>query len=231
MQRSGARNWTRRGGLIALTISTMIAAGCGGGDEGGSTSAPSGSSGSAPTVNTAPTISGKPASQATVGSAYSVTPVAQDADGDTLAFSIENLPTWAKFNTATGVLTGTPTAQDVGASANVVISVSDGKTTAALPAFSITVAQAGGVVGSVALMWDVPTVKDDGSTLHDLSGYRLLYGKSASELSQVIEIPSAGANTYEVQGLTSGTYYFAVRAYTASGTESALSNIVSRTIS
>lgn len=230
MQRSGARNWTRRGGLIALTISTMIAAGCGGGDGGGSTSS-SAPSGSSPTVNKAPTISGKPASQATVGSAYSVTPVAQDADGDTLAFSIENRPTWATFNTATGVLTGTPTTKDVGAFANVVISVSDGKTTAALPAFSITVAQVGGGVGSVALMWDVPTVNDDGSTLHDLSGYRLLYGKSASELSQLIEIPSAGANTYEVQGLTSGTYYFAVRAVTSAGAESPLSNVVSRTIS
>jgi hypothetical protein len=235
MQKSGAGVWARRSAAIALTISTMIAAGCGGGDGGGgsTSSAPSGSSTPTPTVNTAPTISGKPASQATVGSKYSVTPVAQDADGDTLAFSIQNRPSWATFNTATGELTGTPTAQNVGASANVIISVSDGKTTVALPAFSITVAQAGGAVTGdrVTLSWDVPNVTVDGSALVDLVGYRIEYGKAANQLTETIEISSAGINTQVVENLQSGTYYFAVRAISKSRGASDLSNIVSFTVS
>jgi hypothetical protein len=231
MQKSGAWNWARRGGLIALTIATMIAAGCGGGDGdgGGSKSAPSGTSG----VNSAPTISGKPAPQATVGSAYSVAPVAQDADGDTLAFSIQNRPAWATFNTTTGALTGTPAAADVGAFANIVISVSDGKSTVALPAFSITVAQAGGSVTGdrVTLSWDVPNITVDGNALVDLVGYRIQYGKAVNQLTESIEISSAGINTHVVENLQSGTYYFAVRAISKSRGASALSNVVSFTVS
>ena len=95
-------------------------------------------------------------------------------------------------------------------------------------------ASGGGVPVSgdgVALSWDVPTVAVDGSTLGDLAGYRIHYGKSATALTESIEIPSAGLNRYVVQGLQSGTYYFAVRAVTATGAESEPSNVVSRAIS
>ncbi len=49
---------------------------------------------------------------------------------------------WATFSSATGQLSGTPTAANVGSYANVVISVSDGKASAALAPFTITVAAA-----------------------------------------------------------------------------------------
>ncbi|MGH8175293.1 MAG: putative Ig domain-containing protein [Steroidobacter sp.] len=233
MQKSGANTWGRRGGLIAMTISTMIAAGCGGGGGGGSNA--SGQTGSTPGANTPPTISAQPASEASVGSVYAVTPAAQDADGDTLAFSVANKPAWAAFNTATGQLTGTPGADDIGAHSDVVISVSDGATSASLAAFSIMVAQSGAPGGStnrdVPLVWEVPTRTLDGQTLTDLTGYRLHYGKTASELNEVVEIESPGVNIYDVKDLPAGTYYFAVRAITASGLQSALSNVVSREVS
>src|SRR5213076_2167295 len=60
--------------------------------------------------NRAPTISGTPATTATTGTAYSFTPTASDPDGDTLTFSIANMPPWATFSAATGQLQGTPTA-------------------------------------------------------------------------------------------------------------------------
>jgi hypothetical protein len=91
------------------------------------------------TVNTPPTISGTPATTATVGGAYSFQSSASDADGDALTFSISNRPTWAVFNAATGRLFGTPGAGNVGTYSNIVIRVSDSKTTTALSAFSITV--------------------------------------------------------------------------------------------
>lgn len=58
----------------------------------------------APAENTAPTISGSPASTVQQGNTYSFTPSAEDQDGDKLTFSITNKPAWASFNTATGRL-------------------------------------------------------------------------------------------------------------------------------
>ena len=229
--------WVRRGGLVALTMTSIISAGCGGGGGGGGSASASNSSGNSATGNTAPTITGSPATQASIGSAYSVTPQAKDADGDTLAFSIQNKPTWAQFNTATGQLSGTPAAQE--SISNVVITVSDGKATASLPAFSITVGtESSGTPGStapsgpgVSLSWNVPTQTDDGETLQDLSGYRIHYGTNQNALVSSVEIQSAGSNNFTVQNLKPGTYYFAVRAVAANGAESKLSNIISRTVS
>src|SRR5690606_18051920 len=62
-----------------------------------------------------------------------------DADGDKLTFSISNRPSWASFDSATGRLSGTPGAADVRTYSNIVISVSDGEASAALPGFSIVV--------------------------------------------------------------------------------------------
>ncbi|MCL1149835.1 beta strand repeat-containing protein, partial [Shewanella ulleungensis] len=90
--------------------------------------------------NDAPVISGTPATSVNEDSAYSFTPTATDADsGDSLTFSITNKPTWASFNSANGQLSGTPTNADVGTTAGIVISVSDGNVSTPLSAFSITV--------------------------------------------------------------------------------------------
>lgn len=222
-------------------ISTMMAAGCGGGGGGGA-AAPSGANSTANPIqssNTAPTIAATPAEQATVGADYELTPLAQDEDGDTLAFSIQNKPAWAVFNTASGQLSGAPRSEDIGEYRDVVISVSDGSANVALPAFSITVVQAVAQAedpgptandGAVALSWDVPTTTVDGDTLNDLTGYRIHYGRSADALTDVIDIPSAGENRHVVQGLATGTYYFVVRAVTADGSQSEPSNVVAERI-
>ena len=96
-----------------------------------------------PPANSAPTISGTPATSATVGQVYSFTPVGDDADDDTLTYEIVNRPSWATFTSATGQLRGTPTSADVGTTNNITIRVSDGEETAALPAFNLTVAATG----------------------------------------------------------------------------------------
>jgi hypothetical protein len=90
-------------------------------------------------TNRPPTISGTPAGSVAVSQAYSFTPAAADPDGQALTFSIVNRPSWATFNTATGRLSGTPAAGNVGSFANIAISVSDGAATASLPAFTISV--------------------------------------------------------------------------------------------
>lgn len=91
--------------------------------------------------NLAPTISGTPLTTITEGNSYSFTPSASDANGDSLRFSIQNIPDWASFNTQTGALTGTATV--VGTTDAIVISVSDGEFTTHLASFSLTVTAAG----------------------------------------------------------------------------------------
>lgn len=92
--------------------------------------------------NQAPVISGSPASTVLQGTAYNFVPTASDADNNQLTFSISNKPAWASFNTANGALTGTPSVTDVGISSGIIISVSDGTVSSALPAFSIEVTRA-----------------------------------------------------------------------------------------
>jgi hypothetical protein len=94
--------------------------------------------------NAAPTIKGTPATTATVSQAYSFQPTASDPEGQKLSFSIQNKPSWTTFSTSTGKLSGTPTASNVGSFKSIVIRVSDGVSSAALPAYSITVSAAGG---------------------------------------------------------------------------------------
>jgi len=86
-------------------------------------------------------------------------------------------------------------------------------------------------VGQATLSWAAPDQNTDGSALTNLAGYRIYYGTSADALNQVIDIATVGMTTYVVDNLSSGTYYFSIRAYNAVGAESELSNIVSSTIS
>lgn len=181
------------------------------------------------TANRAPVISGTPASSVNTGSAYSFRPTASDADGNTLTYAIANRPSWATFNTSTGQLTGTPSASQAGSYGNITISVSDGRATASLAAFAINVVDVSASDGAV-LSWTAPTANTDGSSLTNLAGYRIAYGTSASALTQTIQVSNPSVTNYTINNLSPGTYYFSVRAYTNSGTESANSNVYSKVV-
>ncbi len=181
-----------------------------------------------PPSTSAPTISGSPATSVRVGSAYSFTPTARDPNGDRLTFSISNRPSWASFSTSTGRLSGTPTSAQVGTYSNIVIRVSDGRTTVSLPAFNIAVTDVS--AGSATLTWTPPTRNADGSTLSNLAGYRIVYGTSPTSLNRTMEVRNPGISTYVVENLSPATYYFAVRAFTSTGTESANSNVASKVV-
>jgi hypothetical protein len=179
-------------------------------------------------TNRAPTISGTPPSSLVAGQSYDFQPTASDPDGDTLTFSIQNRPSWATFNASNGRLNGTPGAGDVGQFSNVRISVSDGQAQAALSAFSISVNQV--AMGSVTLSWQPPTTNADGSTLTNLSGYRIYYGRAAGTLDQVITIGNAGTIRWVVENLSQATWYFSMTSFNSTGVESARSQFVSRTL-
>lgn len=175
----------------------------------------------------APTISGNPATSVNVGSAYAFTPTTTAPSGSSLTFSIQNKPSWASFNTTTGALTGTPAAGDAGSYASIVITVSDGTGSASLPAFTIAVNQVSS--GTATLQWTPPTENTDGTSLTNLAGYKVYYGTSASSLTHVVQLANPGLTSYTVGNLSSGTWYFALSAYTSSGTESSLSSVISGT--
>lgn len=210
---------------IALAIS-VLCAGC----FGSKSSNPDDSSGGGPPpVNQAPTISGTPPTSLAVGQAYDFQPSASDPDGDALTFSIQNRPQWATFSSSSGRLQGTPGAADVGQFTGVTISVSDGRASAALSAFSIAVNQI--AVGSATLSWTPPTTNADGTTITDLSGYRIYYGQSSTSLSQTIVISNPGTIRWVVENLSPATWYFAMTSFNVSGNESTRSAVVSRAIS
>jgi hypothetical protein len=229
---------------LALVACVVAMVGCKGGGGGATDSAAvssssgaavattpptSSSPGSATTpvkTNSAPQISGTTVSSLKSNETLSFKPAATDADGDQLSFQIKNKPSWATFNTVTGQLSGSPTTANVGMFANIVISVSDGTATAAMPAFSITVTKA--VANTATLAWTAPTLNTDGTALTDLAGFTIVYGTAATALDQSVRIDNATASNYSMDNFPSGTYYFAVKAFTADGSESSLSSVVSK---
>jgi hypothetical protein len=84
-------------------------------------------------------ISGTPATSDVAQTAYSFRPTTSAPRYATLVYSISGKPAWANFNTQTGQLAGTPTTTNVGKYSNIVITVSDGPSTASLSPFSISV--------------------------------------------------------------------------------------------
>jgi hypothetical protein len=179
--------------------------------------------------NSAPTISGSPPTSVTVGQAYSFQPSATDANGDVLTFSIQNRPSWATFSPTTGRLSGTPTTSHVGTYGNIIISVTDGKVTRSLSAFSISVLSVSGT-GSVTLSWTAPTKNTDGSTLTNLAGYRVHYGTTAGSYTRSVQLPNKSLTSVVIEDLTAARWYFAVKAYNTSGVESTFSGSVSKLI-
>src|ERR1051326_9121943 len=78
------------------------------------------------------------------------------------------------------------------------------------------------------LAWDAP-VQANGTPVPNLAGYKLYYGTQSGQYQAMI--PVGLITTYTVTNLSAGqTYYFAVKDYDATGTESAFSNEISVTI-
>lgn len=176
----------------------------------------------------APRISGSPPTTVTPGTTYSFTPTASDPNGDKLTFSIANRPAWATFSTSTGRLSGAPASSHVGTYSNIRISVSDGRSSASLPVFAVTVTDVAN--GAATLSWTPPTRNTNGSTLTNLAGYRIYYGTSASTLNRSVQVANPSLSTYVVTNLSPATWYFSVRAFNTAGAESTASNVASKVV-
>ena len=215
--------------VLRISLVAMFAAvaltGCLEGEESGDSGGFSGTP--TPPANNPPTISGNPTTAVNIGDVYSFVPNASDADGDTLTFSVQNMPGWLNFNSGTGELSGQPTLADVGVYSNIRISVSDGTTSAALSGFAISVDQVGSL--STTLSWTAPTQNEDGTTLTDLAGYKIYWGTTPGVYTKSVNV-DAGLTTYVVENLSPGTYEFVATAINAAGVESRYSNIATKVL-
>lgn len=168
-------------------------------------------------ANHAPTISGVPVTSGEVGRPYAFHVTAADADGDPITFAIAGKPTWAAFDT-TGTLHGTPLAGNVGTYPGIIITASDGKLTTALASFSITVSAA--PTRTVTLNWTAPSMNVDGTALTDLAGYAVSYGTASHSYTTTINVVGAGSTSVVIEGLESGTWYFAMKSENVPGVQS-----------
>jgi len=192
-----------------------------------------GAPGSAAPVAQGLQISGTPATTAEAGQFYSFSPTVVAPAGSTLTYAVANQPAWAQFSATTGALSGTPSAGSVATDSNIVVSVSNGAQSAALPAFDITVEPAlvtSAVAGTASLSWSPPTVNTNGTPLTNLAGYVIRYGTSSTALNSQISVASATATGVEITNLSPGYWQFQVAAITTANVQGQGSAIVGKTI-
>ena len=83
--------------------------------------------------------------------------------------------------------------------------------------------------GSATLTWVAPTKNTDGSPLTDLIGYKVYWGTTKGQYTNSFRINNLLATSYQISGLTSGTWYFVVTAINVAEEESGYSNIATKT--
>jgi hypothetical protein len=183
------------------------------------------------TFNAPPVIVLEAVADAQVGATYEYQPVARDPESDTLRFAAVNLPPWAHLDSTSGRITGTPGPDDAGLYESISITVADATHKVVTPPFSITVNPALEPAGGVAsLRWEIPSSKVGGEPLDDLAGYRILYGRSSSDLDHSVLIMDPAVTSYQFSKLTSGVWYFAVVAVSANGLEGPPTTFASKSI-
>jgi len=169
--------------------------------------------------------------EATVGVAFHYQPTAQDPDSQQLRFTAVNLPLWASIDPASGHISGTPGPTDAGLYESISITVADATHQAVTAPFSIAVNPALELsAGTASLQWEMPPSKVNGEPLDDLAGYRILYGRSSSDLDQSVMIPDPAITSYQFSTLTSGVWYFAVVAVSSNGLEGPPTTYASKSI-
>jgi hypothetical protein len=187
-----------------------------------------------PLPNTPPTLAGSPAPSVATGHAYTFLPKSGDPNSLRLVFAINNKPSWATFDSTTGLLSGT--AGTVGTYSNITITAYDGWSKATLPAFNIIVTPAASTTptpppvvastGSATLAWTPPTENTNGGALTNLAGYHVYYG-TTPEVQQTLTLANAGLTRYVMTGLSKATWYFAITAYDRNGNQSDRTEVAS----
>jgi hypothetical protein len=83
---------------------------------------------------------------------------------------------------------------------------------------------------TATLSWQRPLKNDDGSTIENLSGYVIKYGKNPGSLDRRIVVNDPKVTTYEFKNLSDGTWYFSITSVTSAGVESVPSRVLAKRI-
>jgi hypothetical protein len=83
---------------------------------------------------------------------------------------------------------------------------------------------------TATLRWVNPDLNTDGSSYLNAASTRILYGRSASDLSQTVQIDDPRAVSYRFDDLAPGEWFFAAAAVNSLGVTSALSNVASKVL-
>lgn len=82
---------------------------------------------------------------------------------------------------------------------------------------------------TAVLTWTPVRSMTGGRSLKNLAGYKIYYGTSPRTM-RTVTLPDPTLTTYHITNLASGTWYFAVAAYTRDGVEGIQSNIATKTV-
>ncbi|MDA1076643.1 MAG: hypothetical protein O3A63_18105 [Proteobacteria bacterium] len=86
------------------------------------------------------------------------------------------------------------------------------------------------VHGNLELAWMPPTTNVDGSTLDDLTSYRIYGGNAAGNYTDQVQIDDPTARSYSLS-VPQGGYYVAMTATNSEGAESVDSNELYKVVS
>ena len=147
-------------------------------------------------ANTAPVITGAPSNSAVADLPYAYQVTAQDADGDPLSYRLTTLPDGMVLDPVTGLLSWTPTSNQLGSQA-VTIVVSDGRGGEATQSFQVT---------ALATAPNHPPVFTSTPRASIRLGSGYLYGVTASD-------PDGDPLTFQLNQAPSGMAIGAVGAH------------------
>lgn len=157
-------------------------------------------------ANESPLINGSAPTSIIAGDFYLFTPVASDAEGDSLTFSVQNLPSWAQFDKNIGSILGVPMTADVGPYQDIVISVSDGQAISSLPSINIDVA--GMLVSGVA-----------SPVLNEIEAYTIYFSNALDTQPDAIQLDVGNGVDVQTNNTLSvaNTYYLHIMPRDANG--------------
>jgi hypothetical protein len=104
-------------------------------------------------------------------------------------------------------------------------STSGTSSSATPPSTAATAPPASSTTGTAANVTWTPTAEDPSASTQ-LAGYHIYYGTSADSMTQVVDVPGAGAVSYSIANLPAGTWYFGVASYDTDKIESTMSEVI-----
>lgn len=95
-------------------------------------------------------------------------------------------------------------------------------------AASVAVSPQQVVLHDVALSWDIPLEREDGSdlSLYEINGYTIVYGASENQLDTSVSIVGGQQTSYTLRDLQAGAYFFAIATVDSDGLQGRYSDVV-----